>query len=93
MNNKNTEQPVCHRKPDIEYPCTWEYRVIGSDEQKITTVITNVCAPHPAEITRANLSARGTYVSLNVKIVVENEAVRTAIFEQLQNHDAVKMVL
>ncbi|MBT8354232.1 MAG: DUF493 domain-containing protein, partial [Desulfofustis sp.] len=28
-------QFIEQRKPDISYPCEWEYKVIGTDEQKI----------------------------------------------------------
>ena len=89
MDSKHLDQ----RKPDISYPCDWEYKVIGVDQEKLTTVILAACAPTVPSISLSNVSSKGTYYSLDVVIEVENEERRLAIFEWLQNSPDVKIVI
>jgi hypothetical protein len=35
---------ITHRKPDIDYPCEWEYTVIGADEARLREIIFTACA-------------------------------------------------
>ena len=93
MSNENDTQPFCHRKPDIEYPCEWEYRVIGTDQQALIAAIEQVCASKNPVINLSNVSSKGKYVSMNVTVTVEDEAIRNDIFNQLQQNEAVKMVI
>ncbi len=81
------------RKPDISYPCDWEYKVIGADQEKLKTVILAACAPIVPSISLSNVSSKGTYYSLDVVMEVENEERRLAIFEWLQNSPDVKIVI
>ena len=80
-------------KPEIEYPCTWVYKVIGSDKDLLTEVIMTACAPASVKIAHSNTSSKGTYLSLNASLVVEDEKMRLQIYELLKNHPAVKFVL
>ena len=89
MDSKHLDQ----RKPDIRYPCDWEYKVIGADQEKLKTVILAACAPNVPSISLSNVSSKGTYYSLDVVIEVENEERRLAIFEWLQNSPDVKIVI
>lgn len=80
-------------KPDISYPCTWEYKVIGTDREKIEAIIAAACSPHVPIITLANVSSSGRYCSLNATIDVDSEEMRLNIFKRLQDHKEVKMVI
>ena len=81
------------KKPDISYPCSWEYKVIGSDEQKLRAVILAACTPVVPTITLANVSKKGTYFSLNAELQVEDEEMRVRIFTYLNNSPDVKIVI
>ena len=84
---------ICHRKPDIIYPCQWEYKVIGENRQVLENIILNACAPTIPEIALSNVSSSGKYFSLNATLLVESEEMRNAIFNRIQKHPAVKMVI
>ena len=81
------------RKPDISYPCLWEYKVVGSDEQKLRAAILAACTPVEPIITLSNVSKKGTYFSLNAELQVEDEEMRLRIFTYLQNSPDVKIVI
>ncbi|MEJ2134463.1 MAG: DUF493 domain-containing protein [Desulfofustis sp.] len=81
------------RKPDINYPCQWEYKVIGTDEQKLRAVILAACTPAAPAITLSNVSKKGTYFSLNATLQVDNEEMRLRIFNYLKNSPDVKIVI
>lgn len=88
------EQNFCEqRKPEIDYPCTWEYKVIGTDEEKLRAAIYAACTPAVASITTSNVSSKGTYVSLNATLVVKNEEMRLGIFGHLKGSPDVKIVI
>ena len=81
------------RKPDIDYPCQWGYKVIGTDEKVLRSAITEVVQNISHSITPSNRSASGKYICLDVEILVLNEDQRLTIYESLRRHPAVKIVL
>ncbi|MBU0664598.1 MAG: DUF493 domain-containing protein [Proteobacteria bacterium] len=89
--NKDTDH-CATKKPKITYPCVWLYKVIGEDVSSLTKAITTVC-PAQLSIAASKTSSGGKYCSLNVEIEVADEASRLAIYQNLKNHLAVKMVL
>ncbi len=91
INPKNMEQ-CSTSKPVITYPCVWLYKVIGSDADALFRAINTVC-PEIISITSSKSSSGGKYCSLNVEIEVTDEASRLAVYQNLKNHIAVKVVL
>jgi putative lipoic acid-binding regulatory protein len=81
------------RKPDISYPCVWEYKVIGSDKDKLEAALYAACAPSVPSVSVSNVSAKGTYFSLDAVIEVRDEEMRLSIFKFLQNSPDVKVVI
>jgi uncharacterized protein len=80
-------------KPDITYPCTWVYKVIGEDTKLLQEVIVTACAPTKVSITHSHSSSGGKYHSLNATLTVENEKTRLQIYDLLKQHPAIKVVL
>lgn len=93
MSDNNIQDSFCQRKPDISYPCSWEYKVIGENQETLREAIMVACAPAAPEICVSNVSSSGKYSSLNATLVVENEEMRLTIFCQIQEHPSVKMVI
>ena len=94
MADSTTDQNFsCRKKPDISYPCSWEYKVIGSDRQRLEEIIISVCTPLRPTITLSNVSSSGRYYSLNATLEVESEEMRLNIFKRLQDSKDVKMVI
>ncbi len=83
----------CKDKPDIEYPCSWVYKVIGSNEDSLRNAIATIMGTKEQIITKSNSSSGGKYTSLNVEIVVNDDATRLKYYQHLKNHAAVKVVM
>lgn len=76
----------------IEYPCKWEYRIIGEDEDKIKDFIFEFL-DKKYELERKNTSSGGKYISLHLVVEVDKEEERNSIFQRLLNFEAIKMVI
>jgi putative lipoic acid-binding regulatory protein len=84
---------VSLKKPEINYPCTWSYKVIGSDRELVTRAILTVLENLEYQFSESNQSRTGKYISFNVSARVESEEERNRIFGLLQDIPTVKMVL
>jgi uncharacterized protein len=82
-----------HQKPVLGYPCRWVYKVIGHDKEILQGVIRAAIQDLSYTVSPSHTSATGKYCCLNVEMVVPSEAARLAIYEALQSHPAVKIVL
>ena len=80
------------RKPEIDYPCTWSYRIIGADELRMRTAVREIVGQAEHELTLGLESAHGKYRSLQLELVVESEARRLEIFAALTRHPDVRFV-
>jgi len=87
MNNPNK------RKPVIEYPTKWGYKVIGTDVDKLLKAVEETTSGLNYEVTPSNISQGEKYYSLNVTVIVPSEAVRDLVFRKLNEHPDIKMVI
>jgi putative lipoic acid-binding regulatory protein len=83
----------CNEKPEIVYPCRWSYKVIGKNPDLLQQAIVSSCMGVSVTITPSHASSRGTYISLNAELTVENEKMRLLIYQALTQHPDVKLVL
>ena len=84
------------RRPAIEYPTEWGYRVIGADEAKVRSAIETVLrlvggGAHTVRL--SNRSTGGRWCAVDLQVVVRDEAERMAIFQALHVHGDVRMVI
>lgn len=89
---QNKPLPTITGKPDITYPCEWEYRIIGEDEMKVKEAVFEI-APRKYDLQEKNKSSKGRFVSLHLKIIVNSEEERNQIFSALCKHKEIKMVI
>lgn len=80
-------------RPDIQYPAWWTYTVIGPDREQLEKAIAEIVEDRSHHVSLSNLSSKGRYVSLTLKLIVVNEAERKDIFESLRNHPVITLVL
>ena len=80
-------------RPAIEYPCPWEYKAIGWDEDSMHEAIAEIMADRQHVVTFSRASASGRYCSLLLVVTVDSEDHRNAIFRALQEHRHIRMVL
>jgi len=82
-----------NKRPNITYPCEWEYKVIGTNVDEMIKVIELAVFGMEYEINSSNVSSKGKYFSLNLRVFVESETIRDIIFAKLEANAFVKMVL
>ena len=80
-------------KPQIEYPCRWQYTVVGENEQALREILLLACAPKEVTIDFSHRSSGGRYVSLKAEVTVNSEEERMSIFRQIGNNSEVRFVL
>lgn len=80
-------------KLNLKYPCHWVYKIIGPDADQMRHAVAEIIRDRPYKISVSRSSALEKYRSLNVELSVESESHRTALYEELKNHPAVKLVL
>ncbi len=81
------------KKPEIVYPCSWGYKVIGSDVDRLRGAIAEVIQERSHTVTPSHSSLTGKYHCLDLELVVTSEECRIEIYESLRRHPAVKIVL
>lgn len=81
------------RKPEIEYPCDWDYKIIGNNVDGILYAIEDAAQGLDYQVSPSNVSKTGKYVSINLKVKVENEYIRDSVYSSLDDAECVIMVL
>jgi len=82
-----------YRKPEIGYPTKWEYKIIGANVDKMLKAVEEIIIGLDYEVTPSNISRKGKYFSLNIKIVVPSEVLRDIIFQKFSSHPDIRMVI
>ena len=80
------------KKQDIDYPCRWPYRVIGSDRTLMEDEISIKLNHIQFEMNVSNQSKKGKYISFHVEAYINSEKERNDVFNILKNIPAVKIV-
>ncbi len=91
---------------ELEYPCSWCYKVIASEKETLQNAIKDVInernqkvngkareASLGYKLTDSNSSKTRKYVSMNLDLLVHNEDDRKFIYDALKKHQDIKMVL
>ena len=81
------------KKPELEYPCNWCYKVIGNSYEELESATKEVLGDREHTLSASNKSKNGKYTSANLDMLVHNDDERQAIYEELKKHKNVKMVL
>lgn len=81
------------KKLELEYPCSWSYKLIGHEKEAIQKAIHDVIVEREHNLNHSNNSKTGKYVSMNLDLVIQNEDERNFIYEALKAHQNIKMVL
>lgn len=80
------------KKPNIDYPCDWNYKIIGTDMDEMIKAIEGAVIRMKYEIKSSNVSSNGNYFSLNLKVLVISEVIRDIIFAKLEASKSVKIL-
>ena len=80
-------------RPEIDYPCLWQYRLIGSDEAALRAALAACVEVERCVLAPGNRSSGGRYVSLVLELMVASEAERLDLYSRLAAHPDIRMVL
>ena len=80
------------QKPQIDYPCQWEYRIITDHQEAAENAIFELLHK-PYTLIAKNKSARGNFISMNLTLEVESQQERDSLFQQLSKLPCVKIVI
>jgi putative lipoic acid-binding regulatory protein len=80
-------------RPHIDYPCDWEYRIIGADAAALEAAVRAVLQAEEYALSAGNTSPKGRWRALRVEMRVRSEAHRDEVHRLLREHPDVKMVL
>lgn len=79
--------------PEIEYPCRWQFRLLGEDRPAMVAAIAELIDEPTHSLRDGNVSATGRYLSLSLEMTVSSDAERLRIYSLLANASAIRMVL
>lgn len=79
--------------PKIEYPCRWQYKIIGESRTEIRRVVQQLVLERPLTLTDSHVSSGGRYVSMNLEVTVYDDGERLELYRLLADDPAVRVVL
>lgn len=80
-------------KPVVEYPCEWNYKIIGDNLEKMLNTIDDIIEGLAADLSPSNISRKGKYYSLKLVVSVNTQEERDSIYQSLQLCPSIKIVL
>ncbi len=80
-------------KPEITYPCEWEYKVIVDAEYDISELVRELLGEREHRVEKSNVSRGGKYRSYSIRLLVHNEEERRFLFDAFKKGERVRMVL
>lgn len=79
--DKNTK-----KKPKIEYPAKWGFKVLGKDKEKIEDAIKEVMGEKSHRYHFSKVSKNGKFSSFHVECTVDNQQERDALYKAFGDH-------
>jgi len=80
-------------RPEIHYPCEWQYKIIGESRPAMQELVAETLGDIPFRLTPSNVSRTGRYVSMNLELTVQSEEQRLDLYRVLAASPHIKVVL
>ena len=81
------------QKAQIDYPCVWQYKLIGMDRQAVRAAVAAHLGDAPYSLSDSRRSGGGKYISMNLEVSVDSEEQRLSWHQALASDPSVKVVL
>ncbi len=78
---------------ELDYPCSWEYKIVIRHEQIIQEIIKEVLDEREHNIKPSKKSSGGKFKSYTLEMLVHNEDDRQELYKMLMDHEHIKMVV
>ena len=86
----------CAAKPEIQYPCRWQYRLIGEDREAILAAISAAVGINGMDlctIVEGSVSTGGRYRTITLELDIKDEEERLRLYHFFSDHAAIRVVL
>jgi putative lipoic acid-binding regulatory protein len=90
---KIPNQPSGSCRAKIDYPCVWQYKVIGMEREAVRAAIAEHVGDVPYSLADSRKSSGGKYISLTLELTVYSDYHRLRLYQVLGDHPDVKVVL
>ena len=82
-----------NEKLELDYPCTWTYKVIGAGQEVLRLAIDEIVHDREFSLTLSNESRTGKYCCLNLQMTVDSDTSRRQIYDALRSHPLIRLIL
>ena len=80
-------------RPDISYPTSWGFKIIGKDKDKLLSCIKEAMGEKDHLCSLGNQSKTGKFTTYNASCTVDTEEERNRIFKYFSDHSDIDMVI
>jgi len=81
------------KKLELEYPVSWQYKIIGMDESEMHAKAVHILKEKPFTLEPSNKSTSGKFVSLTLEVLIYSDDERLYIYEELRKTECIKYIL
>ena len=85
--------PAGPQGPTIDYPCRWQYKIIGESRVEIRRAVELHVRSRPLALTDSHISSGGRCVSMNLEVTVGGDEEWLLLYRLLAAEPAIKVVL
>ncbi|MBF0198145.1 MAG: DUF493 domain-containing protein [Planctomycetes bacterium] len=82
-----------NEKPQIDYPISWGYKLIGSDKNQLAQAAEEVLKDKSFSKKEGGTSSKGKFSSISISVDVNSEKERNDFFTSFSKHPHIKFVL
>lgn len=82
-----------NKRPKIEYPCEWRYKIIGAQLEDLQEAVKEIIPAGDYTLEHSNTSSKGNYLCMNLEVTVYDHATREGLYRALCAHESIRMVL
>lgn len=81
------------KKPEISYPCFWEYKLIITSNENLKDIVKEILKDKDYKISKSKKSKNNAYESYNLSVFILSENERLKLFEAFKTQKQIKFVL
>lgn len=81
------------KKPAIEYPCDWLYKIFGRDQDAMRRAVARMVAGRRHALKPSRSSRNDRYHCMNLELLVLSDDDRLGVYEALNAQEEILLVL
>jgi putative lipoic acid-binding regulatory protein len=77
----------------LDYPCNWQYKLVIRQEHNINKILKEILDQREHGVKPSKTSSKGKFKSYTLDMLVHNEDDRKELYQILNDHEHIKMVV